>query len=388
MPLLDLTHTSHTRARTGVQRVARSLARALGERALPICFDPYRRAWRLLEAWERANLAAMAPAAKRGAQWPWSARLRGYFRRGAPAVPELYGADGLIVPEIFSPTVAAALPPLLAGVDGARVALFHDAIALQLPELTPAKTVGRFPSYLRELLAFDGVAAISEASRQSLLDYWAWLGAASPPPVAAIPLGIDAFGAGRDGSAPPAGGAAPVILCVASVEGRKNHLALLEACEQLWAQGRSFTLHLVGLGQPQTGGAALAKIAALQTAGRPLRYDGPVDEAALQAAYRECAFTVYPSLLEGFGLPVLESLARGRPCVCSGRGALGEAARGGGCLPLESVGAAALAGAVGRLLAEPATLERLAAEARARPVRPWGDYARDLLAWMESLARR
>ncbi len=38
--LLDLSHTSHTRARTGIQRVARSLWRELGTAAQPITFDP------------------------------------------------------------------------------------------------------------------------------------------------------------------------------------------------------------------------------------------------------------------------------------------------------------------------------------------------------------
>ncbi|MCC5023692.1 MAG: hypothetical protein J6386_13340 [Candidatus Synoicihabitans palmerolidicus] len=47
----------------------------------------------------------------------------------------------------------------------------HDAIALRLPELTPPGTVGRFPSYVAELRAFDGIAAVSEDSRQSLIDY-------------------------------------------------------------------------------------------------------------------------------------------------------------------------------------------------------------------------
>ena len=36
----------------------------------------------------------------------------------------------------------------------------------------------------------------------------------------------------------------PVVLCVGSIEGRKNHLALLDACEQLWSQGATFTLTL------------------------------------------------------------------------------------------------------------------------------------------------
>ncbi len=71
--LLDLTHTSHTRARTGVQRVSRSIAAALGARAVPISHDPYLGAWRRLAGWERATLAATAPARKRGARWPLAA---------------------------------------------------------------------------------------------------------------------------------------------------------------------------------------------------------------------------------------------------------------------------------------------------------------------------
>lgn len=391
--LLDLSHTSHTRARTGIQRVARSLLHALGAEAAPVTHDPHAGAWRTLAAWERENLAATAPAAKRGAQWPLAARLRGRTQRllgrSAPALP---ASSGLLVPEVFSPAVARALPEIFAATPGPRVAIFHDAIALKFPELTPAKTVARFPAYLAELLAFDGVAAVSEDSRGALLDYWRWLGARTPPPVETIPLGVDLAQAGAALATADAGAAAneatPVVLCVGSIEGRKNHLALLDACEQLWARGERFALQLIGLAQPQTGAAALERIRTLQAAGRPLRYDGPVGDAALEAAYARCTFTAYPSLIEGFGLPVLESLARGKPCVCSGKGALGEATRDGGCVALESVDARAIAAAIARLLASRDELNRLAAAARARTFKPWSRYAAELRGWMRSVARR
>jgi glycosyltransferase involved in cell wall biosynthesis len=186
----------------------------------------------------------------------------------------------------------------------------------------------------------------------------------------------------------PSSAEAPVILSVGSIEGRKNHLALLEACESLWAKGARFSLHLMGLAQPQTAARALARIRGLQAAGRPLRYDGPVSDAALATAYANCTFTVYPSLVEGFGLPVLESLAQGRPCICSDRRALGEAARGGGCVTLERVDSASLTEAISRLISSPAELERLACEARARRFRSWSDYASDLRAWMLELPVR
>jgi glycosyltransferase involved in cell wall biosynthesis len=396
MLLLDLTHTSHTQARTGVQRVARQLHAALcaqgGE--IAVCFDPWQKTWRMLEPWEEKNLATEAAAASRRASWPWRARLRGALRRRlgrlSPLASRLSPSTpaSLLVPEIFSPGVAAALPALFARARGPRVAIFHDAIALKLPELTPAKTVARFPAYLRELLAFDGIAANSEDSRQSLLDYWQWLGVSNPPPVEAIPLGLSrpALGTGQISNFKSQ--ISNSILCVGSVEGRKNHLALLDACEQLWARGLHFELHLIGLSHPQTGRAALDKIAALKAAGRPLRYSGPVDDATVATAYDACQFTVYPSLMEGFGLPVLESLAHGKPCLCSSRGALGEAARDGGCVTLDSMDADSLAAAILRLLQNPSALAALAAAARARTFKSWPDYAAELAAWLRTLSRR
>lgn len=386
--LLDLSHTCHTRARTGVQRVARSLRSALGSGAVAVTHDPYQRVWRTLENWERANLDHPGGARGRGARWPLARRWRGNIRRSlGPKAPPLPDNAGLVVPEIFSPAVAAALPEIFAATGGPRVAIFHDAIALRLPELTPAGTVARFPAYLQELLAFDGIAAVSADSRDALVDYWRWLGAARTPPVRAIPLGTDF-------TPPPAAPATPrdlpLVLCVGSIEGRKNHLALLDAAESLWARGLRFELRLIGLAQPATGAAALARIAELRSAGRPVIHDGPADDATVAAAYATCAFTVYPSIAEGFGLPVLESVAHGKPCVCSGRGALGEAAAGGGCLTLSTVTATELAGAIGRLLAEPAALAELSAQARRRPIRTWRDHAAELTAWIADLraARR
>jgi len=386
--LLDLSHTSHTRARTGIQRVARSLHTALGPRAVAITFDPWRPAWRLLERWEETNLSVTSGAGKRGARWPLAARLRGRLHRltGRP-IPPLPANSGLIVPEVFSPAVARALPELFAQTPGRRVAVFHDAIPLTHPEFTPAKTVSRFPGYLGELLAFDGIAAVSADSRDALIGYWRTHGLQDPPPVEVISLGVD-LPLSPAGDAAPVSANPPVVLTVGSIEGRKNHLALLEACEQLWSGGRKFTVHLVGLANAETGGRALTRIRELQAAGRPLRYDGPVTEAALTDAYAACTFTVYPSLAEGFGLPVIESLAHAKPCICSSRGALGESARGGGCLTLDTMDAAHIAEAIGQLLADPTAVTTLAIAARQRRFQSWTDYARELTSWMQTIPRR
>jgi glycosyltransferase involved in cell wall biosynthesis len=385
--LLDVSHTSHTRARTGIQRVVRSIHAELGANAAPITYDPYRRAWRPVQAWEVANLASTTPSRKRAAAWPATVRMAGrvarLFGRAKSSLPS---NAGLIVPELFSADVGRTLRTLSTVVSGPRVAVFHDAIPLQLPELSAPKTVSRFPAYLRELVQFDGIAAVSDASRDALTEYWTWLGATNVPPVQTIPLGVSPPAAVETRA--EATSSPPVVLCVGSIEGRKNHLALLAACEQLWTRGVAFELRLIGIAQPATGALALDQIRTLQAAGRPVRYDGPVGEDALGEAYNACAFTVYPSLKEGFGLPVLESVGRGKPCICSADGAVGESARGGGCLALERVDADSLAAAIAGLLGDRTRLTQLTIEARARKLRRWSEYVSDLTRWMKTLPRR
>ena len=392
MLLLDLSHTSHSPARTGVQRVALELRRALRatSEVTAITHDPHARAWRPLQPWEADSLDAPAPAqGGRGARWPLRAQLRGWLsRRGRTETVPLdlpQRASALLFPEIFTARTGENLAALFRAVRAPKVAVFHDAIPLRLPEFSPPGTVGRFPRYLDELRQFDGVAAVSEDSRQSLLDYWQWAGWSDHPPVIALPLGTDHISRRTSDAIAPASGAPPTVLCVGSIEGRKNHLTLLAAAEQLWTSGLVFTLDIIGGLQRETGAHAMARLQALQAAGRDVRHRGWVDDAALNEAYRSCAFTVYPSILEGFGIPVWESLLHGKPCVCSNRGAIAETARDGGCLPTATDHTGALAAAMRTLLLEPTALRDLTTAARERKSRPWARYAQELLAWADNL---
>jgi len=392
MFFFDATHTSHTHAQTGIQRVCRSLFANLARNrpVAGICYDPYLSSWRTLNETE---IATLQPGQKsngsRSAKWPLRQRTASYAQRLLGRKGSLPKSSGFIAPELFSTKVSSHLSEVFSVTEGPRIAIFYDAIPLKFPELTPAGTVARLPGYLRELLQFDGIAAISKDSATSLKDYWAWLGVRQHPPVHAIPLGVDQIDANSVGPsvATPAAGV-PRVLSVGTIEGRKNHLALLDAAEILWSEGLVFELELLGLARHDTASKALKKIDALKRSDRSLIYRGSVPDRELEIAYRQCAFTVYPSLIEGFGLPVIESLQYGRPCVCSGHGALAESALGGGCITLESVNAASLADAMRRLLKNPVELNDLVTGAQSRRFKSWNEYAQNLTAWMESLPRR
>jgi hypothetical protein len=169
---------------------------------------------------------------------------------------------------------------------------------------------------------------------------------------------------------------------VGSQEPRKNHSAVLFAAERLWNDGQRFRLRFIG------GGGALhlrffdAEIARLQAAGHAVEVVRGASDSVLTESYRQARFTVFPSLHEGFGLPVAESLALGTPVITADHGSLAEAAAGGGCLVVDARDDEALAVAMASLLTDDDLLGRLRAEARERSSRTWNDYAAELWAWL------
>jgi glycosyltransferase involved in cell wall biosynthesis len=163
---------------------------------------------------------------------------------------------------------------------------------------------------------------------------------------------------------------------VGSFEPRKNHLGVLQAAEGLWRQGLDF--EVVFIGGSGWGTDLPERIAALRRQGRPVTQRQGVGEAELEAAYRSARLSVFPSVHEGFGLPVAESLALGTPVITSDFGSMRELASGGGAIMVDPYDDEALEAAMGRLLTDDTELEALRTQITSRPRRDWDDYARDL----------
>lgn len=385
--LYDVTHTAHTGANSGIQRVTRRLAAhwpaGKNTRLNPIVYDRYAHEWRHADAPELDKLASPAdrrPGVKRGSSWSVWQRTRG---RAAKILKPLIrrveaDADALLCPELFANDPRLAQYPRYRTHTrhaGKMIAVFHDMIALRMPELTPRRTVENFHAYLESLLAFDIIAADSDESRDSLIQYWKQRNIIQTPRIISVPLGVDTV-AGATPVTETHNAGAPLVLCVGTLEARKNHLALLDACERLWAGGKQFRLRLIGMLNQETGSPAAQRVRELAAAGRPVEWLTGASDAVLYDSYNECNFTVYPSLLEGFGLPVLESLAHGRPCICSGLNAMSEIVRdGGGCMAVGEPTAGNIARGMDALLADGSKVIALSREALARKIRTWDDYA-------------
>jgi glycosyltransferase involved in cell wall biosynthesis len=291
----------------------------------------------------------------------------------------LKSGDIFIAPDQFTDHRVPKLPKLAQNGRARLIAIFHDAAGLRL-SIFRSGTAENFRRYLEALAAFDLVICISEESRGDLVDYWSRnnVTARAQTVVESWPVEFDPV----ERAATSRREHLPILLCVSSFTPRKNHLRLAEAAQQLWNSGCNFELHLVGSSSGNWGIKVVFEIRRYQALGRPLRWLRHVDDRSLHHAYRECSFTVYRSLMEGFGLPILESLWHGKPCICGGNGALGEVARGGGCLIVDQTNTETLADGIRRLLHYEKLIRQLEAEAQEREFRTWEDYMKNFISYV------
>jgi glycosyltransferase involved in cell wall biosynthesis len=156
------------------------------------------------------------------------------------------------------------------------------------------------------------------------------------------------------------------VLAVGTLEPRKNLPRLIEAWEAVKPEVRGDTLlALVG----PRGWDEEETLAAASASGN-VRLLGHVPEDDLPALYAGCACFAYPSLYEGFGLPVLEAMSAGAPVVTSNVSSLPEVA-GGAALLVSPLDVRASAAAIGRILTEP----ELASELRERGQRRASEFS-------------
>jgi glycosyltransferase involved in cell wall biosynthesis len=116
------------------------------------------------------------------------------------------------------------------------------------------------------------------------------------------------------------------VLFVSTIEIRKNHRLLVRVWRRLIERhGADFVPALIFVGQiGWSFDDLLAELKASEHLNGKIILLRGLTDAELQQAYRGCLFTVFPSLCEGWGLPVAESLAHGKLCVASNRTSIPE----------------------------------------------------------------
>ncbi len=243
-------------------------------------------------------------------------------------------------------------------------AVFVMDLVAYRPELMPQRRARRIelatlPLAVRRARA---LLCISQATADDLVARFP----AAAGRTRVVPLAADARFAPGDPPAPELlarhGLDGPYVLGVGTLEPRKNLPRLIEAFAALPDEVRAGRrLALVGALGWDTG----ATTGAIRRHGALVRVLGHVPDADLGALYRGADLFAYPSLYEGFGLPVLEAMARGVPVATSDRSATAEVA-GSAALLFDPDDARAMRAAIERLLAGGPAVEALRARGRER----------------------
>lgn len=250
--------------------------------------------------------------------------------------------------------------------DAPPAAVFVHDLAFKL---RPAEVPWQQRLYMGAVLgrSLRNAAAVlvpSEATRRDLLACYPITGLRSK--VHVVPEGVSSDVA--PGPLPPR--LEPgFILAVGTIEPRKNYPRLLAAYRHLRRESVPLLLgdrpgvpELVIAGRPGWAyGDTLERI----KAERGVRYLGHVDDATLAALYRSAAVLAFPSLYEGFGLPLLEAMAHGLPAVVANAGALPELVDGAGIL-VDPKDVASIASGLERLLDDASLREQLGAAGKKR----------------------
>jgi glycosyltransferase involved in cell wall biosynthesis len=239
-----------------------------------------------------------------------------WYRWGWPTLDQFFKVE---LDLTHSPT------PLLLPTRGKKIVTVYDLFFLDFPDLGNHEARRHFSGKMDEALTkADGVVTISQFTKDQVLERFG-LDAAK---VHVVHLGIDharwqsvekgEIEAVKEAYNLPSS----FILFVGAFEPRKNLLRLLEAVRRVHETGERIPLVLVG--RPgQDSDKLRAKIGDLRLQDHVI-LPGYMEERELRCVYRLATLFVFPSLREGFGLPLLEAMVSQTPVVASAAPALPE----------------------------------------------------------------
>jgi glycosyltransferase involved in cell wall biosynthesis len=207
------------------------------------------------------------------------------------------------------------------------VVFCHDLIPLTHPEYCVAAEVAQFRAYFRQMIPHVDRVIVSTRTNEAELRAYCASHDIRLGETRVTPFGAEIPSARRPA---PVEGLVPgrYALFVSTIEPRKGHGLLCRVWARLRAQGvvgsNGFKLAIVG--RPGWNADAILRELRAEAEHGTIRLFAGADDALLAALYDGAAFCVYPSMYEGYGLPIVEAFARGKAVIASNGGAIPEIA--------------------------------------------------------------
>lgn len=253
--------------------------------------------------------------------------------------------------------------------------MLHDLFPLVHPEWFNAEATETFRRQTRDLFTVDHVFCNSQATLTQFRSTFPSLRVSSSVAYLAADTPVRGKGTrvrARELLSLPRG--ARYVVCVGTIEPRKNLLNALSAFSLLRSRPDVSNLYMVVIGQ-KGWNVDIETLGKHGLHSEKIRFVGRVADEQLWAIYEDAVCTVFPSLAEGFGLPIVESFAHGVPVVTSKGGCTEEIAARGGVF-VDPLRPEDIAEAIYRLATDISERNRLGREAivRARDF-SWGNCA-------------
>lgn len=295
---------------TGIDRICLAWQAHFGARSQAMLF--HQRGWHMLPMTASQELFALiagdgtTAAFRRQFVTYAIANLWSLARPGAGRGRILLNAGhtGLNLPQLTQWVAAADVRP---------VVLLHDIIPITHPQFCRSGERERHEERVRNMLAIaHGIVANSLDTLANLNRYATQAGLAVPPAIAVWP-----GTAQPDGSPQQRRTLSDEFVVLGTIEGRKNHALLLDVWDSLVARLGAGAPKLVIIGR--RGWACEDVLARLDAGGFLGRVEetGPLPDTAVAQRLAGARALLFPSFVEGFGLPLIEALSAGVPVIAS-----------------------------------------------------------------------
>ena len=204
--------------------------------------------------------------------------------------------------------------PLVKAPTGRTLMTVHDIRGMR-PESGVLERAAYRVFFERSLRAADHVVTVSEAMRREILGFFPGI------PISVVYNGLDAHGfdavseieqqvVRRKYDLPE-----EFILAIGHLERRKNYLSLVDAMAKLRNRGRSCSLLIIGNDSGER--RAIEERVVSENLSGCVKFLSGLSDFEVRCVYKLCSLLVFPSSYEGFGIPILEAMAAGRPMVLS-----------------------------------------------------------------------
>jgi glycosyltransferase involved in cell wall biosynthesis len=361
---------------TGVQRVARQTARAMagaGINVVAATWDTDKRSIAPLLPKEVHHLSKWSGPSPE--QWhPW--------------VPPSQAPDN-------SWLMSNEMPPKLGpGINGQLLdfaklnelksaVTFFDAIPFIFPNLYPPGSAELHFSYMEQLARWDLILSISMQSAKDMFDLLPESTSTELDlnrKLIPLPLPCEFTSAKQNVDPPVSLSARPFILVISTFEQRKNHISLLRAIS-IAQRSLPFGFDLVLVGHPLE--ASVVRLVKLYQEIFPsMKVVHDASDNQIKEWLDRADFTIFPSVEEGFGLPIVESLWHGKPVICDNQRAINEIAGDGGCLQVDVLNVEQLAEAIVTLATDFDVYRSKCKEIESRSFSTWDNYATTIVSLM------